>query len=75
LVDTRNRNVTYADGLVLLSKEKKEWYYMARQDELGRRHRMNKTVTESKLMRISRQATPVQIMIDQKQLKNVEYFM
>jgi len=36
---------------------------------------MEITVTESKLMRISRQATPVQIMIDQKQVENVEYFM
>ena len=33
------------------------------------------TVTESKPMRVSRQATPVKIMIDQNQLENVEYFL
>lgn len=55
---------------------KKERYNRARLvDKLGRRHGMDITVTESKLLRISRQETPVQIIIDQKQLKNVEYFM
>ena len=68
--------MTYADGFVLLSKEKKEGYYRARLiSKLGRRHGMFITVTESKLLRISRQATPVQTMIDQKKLENVEYFM
>jgi len=31
-------------------------------------------VKKTKVMRISRQPTPITIMIDQKQLKNVEYF-
>ena len=31
-------------------------------------------VEKTKVMRISRQLFPVKIMIDQKQLKNVEYF-
>jgi len=29
---------------------------------------------KTKLMRISRQPSPVKIMIDEKQLENVEYF-
>ena len=31
-------------------------------------------VKKTKIMRISRQPSPVQILIDQKQLENVEYF-
>jgi len=65
LIDTRNRNVTCGDSLLLLSKEEKERYYRARLiDELGRRHGVDITVTECKIMRVSRQATPVQIMMD-----------
>jgi hypothetical protein len=32
-------------------------------------------VEKTKVMRISRQPFPVKIMIDQKQLKNVEFFL
>jgi hypothetical protein len=32
-------------------------------------------VDESKVMRISRQASPVPIMINEEQLENVEYFI
>jgi hypothetical protein len=35
---------------------------------------MEMNVEKSKVMRISRQPSPVNIMIDQKQLENVEYF-
>jgi hypothetical protein len=35
---------------------------------------MEMNVEKTKLMRISRQASPIKIMIDQKQLDNVEYF-
>jgi MarR-like DNA-binding transcriptional regulator SgrR of sgrS sRNA len=57
-------------------KKKKERYYRARLiDKLARRHGVDITVTECKIMRVSRPATPVQIMINQKQLENMEYFM
>jgi hypothetical protein len=59
--------VTCADGLLLLSKEEKERYYRERLiDKLGKRHGVDITVTECKVMRVSRQATPIQIMIDKK---------
>jgi hypothetical protein len=35
---------------------------------------MEINVENTKVMRTSRELSPVQIMIDQKQLKNVEYF-
>jgi hypothetical protein len=35
---------------------------------------MEMNVEKTKVMRISRQPSPVTIMIDQKQLDNVEYF-
>jgi len=45
---------------VLLSKGKKELCYRAGLiDRLGRRYGMDIIVTECKLMRVSRQATPV----------------
>jgi len=42
--------------------------------EIGRCYGMEMNVKKTKLMRISRQPSPVTIMIDQKQLKNVECF-
>jgi hypothetical protein len=42
--------------------------------EIGRRYRMEMKVERNKVMRISRQPSPTQIMVDQKQPKNVEYF-
>jgi hypothetical protein len=41
--------------------------------EIGKCYGMEMNVEKTKVMRISRQASPVQIMIDQKQLENVEY--
>jgi len=35
---------------------------------------MEVNVGKTKVMKISRQASPIQIMIDQEQLENVEYF-
>jgi hypothetical protein len=35
---------------------------------------MEKNVEKTKVMRISRQTSPIKIMTDQKQLENVEYF-
>jgi hypothetical protein len=42
--------------------------------EIERYNGMEKNVEKIKVMRILRQSSPVQIMIDQKQLENVEYF-
>jgi hypothetical protein len=42
--------------------------------EIGRRYGMEMNVEKTKVMRISRQPSPIKIMIDQKQLENVEYF-
>jgi hypothetical protein len=44
-----------------------------RLSEIGRLYGMEMNVKESKVMRISRQPSPMKIMIDQKQLDNVEY--
>jgi hypothetical protein len=41
--------------------------------EIGRRYGVEMNVEKTKIMRISRQPYPIKIMIDQKQLKNVEY--
>ena len=42
--------------------------------EIGSCYGMEMDVEKTKLMRISRQPSPVTIMIDQKQLENVEWF-
>jgi hypothetical protein len=42
--------------------------------EIGRCYGMEINVEKTKVMRISSQPSPVKIMIDQKQLENVEYF-
>ena len=42
--------------------------------EIGRCYGKEMKVEETKVMRISRQPSPVKIMIDQKQMENVEYF-
>jgi hypothetical protein len=42
--------------------------------EIGRCYDMEMNVEKTKVMRISRQPSPVTIMIDYKQLENVEYF-
>jgi hypothetical protein len=42
--------------------------------ESGRCYGMEMNVEKTKVMRISRQLFPVKIMIDQKQLENVESF-
>jgi hypothetical protein len=42
--------------------------------EIGRRYGMEMNVEKTKVMRISRQPSPVKIMIDQKQLENVKSF-
>jgi predicted regulator of amino acid metabolism with ACT domain len=42
--------------------------------EIGRCYGMEMNVEKTKVMRISRQPLPVKIMVDQKQLDNVESF-
>ena len=42
--------------------------------EIGRCYGMEMNVEKTKVMRISRQPSPLTNMIDQKQLENVEYF-
>jgi hypothetical protein len=66
--------VKYADDLVLLAKEQKVLQDMVdKLIEIGRCYGMEMNVEKTKVMRISRQL-PVKIMIDQKQLENVESF-
>jgi hypothetical protein len=42
--------------------------------EIGRRYGMEMNVEKTKVLRISRQPSPIKVMTDQKQLENVEYF-
>ena len=68
------RTVKYADELVLLAKEETVLQGMInRLIEIGRRYGMETNVIKTKVMRISRQPYPIKILIDQKQLENVEY--
>jgi hypothetical protein len=67
--------VKYSDELVLLAKEGKVLQDMIdKLIEIGRCYGMEMNVEKTKVMRISRQPFPVKIIIDQKQLENVEYF-
>jgi hypothetical protein len=67
--------VKYADDLVLLAEEEMVLQGMNdRQTEIRKCYGMEVNVEKTKLMRISRQSSPIQITIDQKQPKNVEYF-
>ena len=65
----------YADDLLLLAKEETVLQGMVdRLMEIGRRYGMEMNVENTKVMRISRQPSAVEIVIDQKQLESVEYF-
>jgi len=67
--------VKYADDLVLLAKEEKVLQYMIdKLIEIGRFYGMEVNVEKTKVIRISRQPFAVKIMIDQKQVENVESF-
>jgi hypothetical protein len=69
------QTVKYADDLVLLAKEEKMLQDMIdKLIEIGRCYGMEMNVEKTKVMRISKQPSPVTIMIDQKQLETVEYF-
>jgi len=68
------QTLKYADDLVLLAKEEKVLQDMIdKLIEIGR-YGMEMNVEKTKVMRISRQPFPVKIIIDQKQLENVESF-
>jgi hypothetical protein len=68
--------VKYAADLVLLTKEEKILHgVIYRLIEIARCYGMEMKVEKKKmLMRISRESSPVKIMIDQKQMETVEYF-
>ena len=67
--------VKHADDLVLLAKEEKVLQEtIDKLIEIGGFYGMERNVEKTKVMRISRQPFPLKIMIDQKQIKNVESF-
>ena len=69
------QTVKYADDLVLMAKEEKVLQVMIdKLIEIGSCYGMEMNVEKTKVMGISRQPFPVTIMIDQKQLENVECF-
>ena len=69
------QTVKYADDLVLTAKEETVLQCMIdKLNEIGRCYGMVMNVEKTKVMRISRQPSPLTIMIDQKQLENVECF-
>jgi hypothetical protein len=67
--------VKYAGDLVLLAKKEKVLQDMIdKLIEIGGCYGMEMNVDKTKVMRISRQPFPRKIMIEQKQLENVESF-
>ena len=69
------QTVKYADDLALMSKEETVLQSMIdKLIEIGRCYGMEMNVEKTKVMRISRQPSPVTIMISQKQLENLEFF-
>ena len=69
------QTVKYADDLVLMAKEETVLQSMTdKLIETGRYYGMEMNVEKTKVMRISRQSSPVTITIDQKQLENVKCF-
>ena len=60
--------------MLLANKEMVLQGMIDRLTEIVRCYRMEMYVEKTKVMRISRQPTPVQIMIYQKQLENMEIF-
>ena len=67
--------VKYADEIVLLAKEENVLQKMIdKLIKIGGCYGMEMNVDKTNVMRISRTPFPVKIMIDQKQLENVESF-
>ena len=70
-----SRMVKYADELVLLAKEEVVLQGMIdRLTEIGICYGMEMNVEKTKVIRISRQRSPLESTIDQKQPENLEYF-
>ena len=63
------QTVKYADDIVLMAKEETVLLI-----EIGSCYGMEINVEQTKVIRISRQPSPVTIMIDQKQLESLECF-
>jgi len=69
------KNILVIDDLVLMAKEETVLQGMIdKLIEIGSCYGMEMNVEKTKVMRISRQPSPVTIMIDQKQLENVKCF-
>jgi len=69
------QTMKYAEDLVLMAREERVLQGMIdKLTEIGRCYGMEMNVEKTKVMRISRQPSPVTIMIDKKQLQNVECF-
>jgi hypothetical protein len=67
--------VKYTHDLVLLAKEETVLQGMIdRLIEIRRCYEMEIDVDKTKVMRISREPSPVEITMNRKQLKNTEYF-
>ena len=65
----------YAEDLVLLAKEEAVLHGMIeRLTEIGKCYGMVMNIEKTKAMKISKQPSPIQIMVDKIQLENVEYF-
>jgi 23S rRNA pseudoU1915 N3-methylase RlmH len=74
LIDRRLEG-KYADDLLLLAKEEKVLQKMIdKLIEIGGCYGMEMNDEKTKVMRFSKQTFPVKIMIDQKQLDNLESF-
>jgi hypothetical protein len=66
--------VKCTDDVLLLPKEETVAQGMIdRLIEIGRYHGMEMNVKKTKVIRISKLPSPVQIMVGQKQLENVKY--
>jgi len=69
------RFVKYTYGLLLLAKEQPALQWLSNSIiEVARCFGMEMNVEKTEVMKISRQASSRQIMTDQKQLEDVEYF-
>jgi len=68
--------VQYADDLVLMAEKETVLQGMIEKlIEIGRCNGMEINVEKNKIMKISRQPSAVTIMIDQKQLENMDFFL
>jgi len=64
----------FADNLVLLAKRETVLHCMINRLMATGGYGMENNVEKPKVMKISKRPYPIQITIDKKQIKNVEYF-